>query len=203
MPIMVECNSCGKQYSAEPAMAGRRVKCKQCGNVFQIPMSVADGGGADDESQDDLSALTALAELERSRSGEAYEPPRAGTGSRAGAGIRGGEGLAKSSMARTGEGKEDIPIATPEELGRPSVRFTFPFAKELDLYLPWTMVIGGLGVVALASLKMDPLLGQPNAPSAAWIPWVRLGVLVLMYIALVAPLSLRGIRMAGKTLRFQ
>src|SRR4051794_12278306 len=116
MAITVECNSCGKQYSADPTMAGRRVKCKQCGNVFSIPQ-FNDQGEPDLEQQDDLSALTALADLERSRSGEAVPsyprgPGKAGsrgggaTGSRAGTviggqGLRGGEGLAKSSMARS------------------------------------------------------------------------------------------------------
>src|SRR5947208_12397569 len=110
MAIMVECNSCGKQYNAGPTMAGKRVKCKQCGNVFTIP-NFNEAGEPELDQQDDLSALTALADLERSHSGE---PSPAGRGrgggsasaSRAGTvlggqGIRGGEGLAKSSMART------------------------------------------------------------------------------------------------------
>ena len=52
MPIMVECSSCGKQYNAPDSMAGKRVKCKQCGQVFEIPGGQGVG--------DDLSALSML-----------------------------------------------------------------------------------------------------------------------------------------------
>src|SRR3954447_10750521 len=118
MAITVECNSCGKQYSADPTMAGKRVKCKQCGNVFSIPQ-FNDRGEPDLDQNDDLSALTALADLERSRSGEAVPSYNRGGGGDAGAtrspsasrvgtvvggkGLRGGEGMARSSMARSGD----------------------------------------------------------------------------------------------------
>jgi hypothetical protein len=188
-------------------MAGKRVKCKQCGNVFQIPMSVGQDAAADEnEPQDDYSALTALAELERSRGGEAYQPPanvsRGGT-ILGGQGIRGGEGLVKSSMPRTGEHEQEIPLSTPEDVGRRNVRFNFPFAKEVDQYLPWALIVGGLAITALASLKMDPLLEDPKAPGAGWIPWVRSLVAVIFYFALAGPLALRGVRMAARKIRMQ
>src|SRR5262245_45902518 len=58
MPILAECNSCGRQYQAPEEMAGRVVRCKQCGTAFQIP------GG--DEPNDPETDLNELAELERS-----------------------------------------------------------------------------------------------------------------------------------------
>src|SRR3954454_18497692 len=208
MAIMVECNSCGKQYSAVPAMAGKRVKCKQCGNVFTIP-NFNEAGEPDLDQQDDLSALTALADLERSRSGEPLPGGRGGgpSASRAGTvvggkGIRGGEGLAKSSMARTGS-EQEIPLDSPEDLGRANLRFNYPFSKEIDQYLPWVLVIGGLAIATAASVRMDPLVGQSNQPGAAWIPWTRLGVMVLLYLVLVGPLAVQGMRMASRALRFQ
>jgi len=209
MAIMVECNSCGKQYSAVPAMAGKRVKCKQCGNVFTIP-NFNETGEPDLDQQDDLSALTALADLERSRSGEpspGYGRGGGASASRAGTvvsgqGIRGGEGLAKSAMARTGL-EQEIGLATPEEFGRANLRFNYPFSKEVDQYLPWVLVIGGLAIAAAASVRMDPLVEQPKEPGAAWIPWTRLAVMVVMYLLLVGPLAIRGMRMASKALRFQ
>jgi hypothetical protein len=35
------CDDCGKIYRVAPAMAGKRVKCKACGNAFQIPQCKA------------------------------------------------------------------------------------------------------------------------------------------------------------------
>src|SRR5207248_5950555 len=64
MAIMVECNSCGKQYNAPDSMAGKRVKCKQCGQVFQIPAEGGEGIAVEDQ-------LSALAALEKSFQGEA------------------------------------------------------------------------------------------------------------------------------------
>lgn len=39
MKIQVACESCNKSYSVKPELAGRRVKCKQCGHQFRIPES--------------------------------------------------------------------------------------------------------------------------------------------------------------------
>jgi uncharacterized protein (TIGR00266 family) len=32
-----QCSSCGKQYKLTEQVAGKRVRCKACGNVFQVP----------------------------------------------------------------------------------------------------------------------------------------------------------------------
>src|SRR5439155_19636043 len=37
MAIAVECGDCRKRYNVDPRQAGRRVKCKNCGNVIQVP----------------------------------------------------------------------------------------------------------------------------------------------------------------------
>ncbi len=43
MAISINCSSCGKHYQAADHMAGRRVRCKNCGNTFQL---LADGADA-------------------------------------------------------------------------------------------------------------------------------------------------------------
>src|SRR5438094_1353525 len=136
MPIMVECNSCGKQYNAPDSMAGKRVKCKQCGEVFQIPAEGGPGISVDDQ-------LSALAALEKSyHEGEAasasvhaevYKPPAPGYAS--------------------GEGDE-FPLS-PKVFGRPNTRFKYPFAAEVDQYLPAMLVIGGLAAVTATAFKLD------------------------------------------------
>jgi predicted Zn finger-like uncharacterized protein len=38
MQIPIQCDSCGKKYRVEERHAGKRVKCKVCGNVLTVPM---------------------------------------------------------------------------------------------------------------------------------------------------------------------
>ncbi len=37
---VVACSSCGKQYRATPELAGKRIRCKACGNVFSVPVGL-------------------------------------------------------------------------------------------------------------------------------------------------------------------
>lgn len=41
MPISFACGQCGKDYEVPGEMAGRRVRCKACGNVFRLPKAHA------------------------------------------------------------------------------------------------------------------------------------------------------------------
>ena len=34
---IIECNSCSSKYRLTPEMAGKRIRCKSCGNVFRAP----------------------------------------------------------------------------------------------------------------------------------------------------------------------
>jgi DNA-directed RNA polymerase subunit RPC12/RpoP len=40
MAISFECGSCGKPYHVDEAMAGKRARCKTCGNEFRVPEPV-------------------------------------------------------------------------------------------------------------------------------------------------------------------
>src|SRR5438046_917252 len=125
MAIIVECNSCGKQYNAPDSMAGKRVKCKQCGQVFAIPTLTGEMP-PDDQ-------LSSLAELEKSfHDGQ----PAQGT-------IHAGVAQ-PPTPAKLPDDEEDIPFAPRPGAGRANARFRFPFAPEIDQYLPPALVIGGL-----------------------------------------------------------
>jgi hypothetical protein len=173
MAIMVECSSCGKQYNAPDSMAGKRVRCKGCGQIFQIPSA------ENEMAPDDLSALSAL-----DRSFHEGEPPAAGGQAEQYVPPGYGEG-----------GGEEIPLG-PSRAGRANIRFRYPFASEVDLFLPFFLVAIALGVAALATFKLDDI--RQN-----WLSWIRFLVLVLCYVALIYPLSLQGVRMAGRRLGFQ
>ena len=47
MSIAVQCGSCGKDYTVKDDAAGKKFKCKDCGDVVEVP--VAAGAMADDE----------------------------------------------------------------------------------------------------------------------------------------------------------
>src|ERR1700678_1079189 len=38
MLIVLDCPGCGKRYEVDAALAGKKSRCKQCGEVFQIPV---------------------------------------------------------------------------------------------------------------------------------------------------------------------
>jgi hypothetical protein len=35
--IVAICRFCGREYHLKPAAAGRRARCKECGEIFQVP----------------------------------------------------------------------------------------------------------------------------------------------------------------------
>jgi HEAT repeats len=41
MVIVLDCPSCAKRYEVDAALAGKRSRCKQCGEVFKIPVPYA------------------------------------------------------------------------------------------------------------------------------------------------------------------
>ena len=38
MPIIVDCPGCRKRYEVDASLAGKKSRCKQCGEVFRLPM---------------------------------------------------------------------------------------------------------------------------------------------------------------------
>ncbi|WP_428937626.1 hypothetical protein [Fontivita pretiosa] len=176
MAITAECTTCGRKYQAPDAMAGKRVRCKQCGNIFQVPQ-------ADIDSGPDLNAIAELAELEKS-----FHAIDASMTS-------GGSGMARAAPGEPFTDAESPPVA-PLRTGRTNVRFKFAYAKELDYWTPIVLTVGSLLWLGYQSLTRSetPVL---------WIKLARLAILILAYSLLIAPLSLAMIRAAGRRYRFQ
>src|SRR5271168_2621745 len=116
MELTVTCTGCGKLYAYGPELAGKRMRCRQCGTVFQVPVSTEPDGDSLDFS--------------------AFEPPEAETAPNA-------SGGSKTRMAHPGarEGDEsdfshgeNAQWADP--VSRAALRFNFPFAAEIDRFLP-------------------------------------------------------------------
>ena len=56
MAIRLECGGCGKSYKLRDEVAGKRIKCKECGNPIAVPMN--QDVDADDDFLTALDALT-------------------------------------------------------------------------------------------------------------------------------------------------
>jgi hypothetical protein len=121
MSITAECNSCGRRYQAPDEMAGRQVRCKQCGNVFPLP-------SAETSDEVDLDALGAL------------EPTFDPTQSNRPRDVE--------SEEKDDESSEDASSPGPIRQGRMNVRFAFAYAKEVDQILPIVLVLGSIGLLA-------------------------------------------------------
>src|SRR5690349_21259193 len=138
MAISGECDSCGRKVQAPDSMAGKSVRCKQCGNVFRLP------GGDVEEAPvgDDLSAL---ADIERSfGSHDAPPPPRR----------QPVEKPAGASAGDEDDETEPYDFAGPVYAGRTNVFYRFPYAREVDQYLPYVLVLGGIAWVAAVCFKL-------------------------------------------------
>jgi len=69
MPIVLDCPGCGKRYEIDSALAGKKSRCKQCGQVFRIP---ANGG----EDTDAPARRDQTGERRTARAGASSSPGR-------------------------------------------------------------------------------------------------------------------------------
>ena len=120
MAIVIRCNACGKQYNADDSMAGRRVKCRQCGNVMVVMRQAGD-----DDAGVDLEALAKLEQSFAGHEGGGFGPVRTEPVLQRQAGTEGYDVHGERASA-----------------GRPNYRFTFPLAKQIDQWSPVVLVVG-------------------------------------------------------------
>lgn len=182
MPITATCTSCAKSYQAPDAMAGKSVRCKSCGTIFKIEspdLGAAAPGDLDFEA------------LERSFSGESVDAPHDGPMV---------DAKGKVSIRRSAD-VSDIKLSGETGSGvRSNFRYRFPFAKQVDQFLPWVLLIGSLGLLIKWSLSLEAT-GVPESPSAG-VGLSRFFLLLGCYLILVWPASHIALTKAAKKLRF-
>lgn len=173
MSITAECNACGRKYQAPASLAGKRVRCKQCGNIFSLPET--EGGPAD--GQPDLDALAKMEQSFHSMDATAHG----------------------SAGAQEGEDEGyDSPGALRS--ARMNVRFSFPMAKELDQWLPLVFTVVGLFLLFRNGYKLQAASDERLKP---WIAAFRVGIAFAAFVALIAPMTLAAIRAAGRRLDYR
>src|SRR5687768_12830235 len=141
MSIAIQCEHCNKKYNAPDSMAGKRIKCRNCGKIVLIPAS---DDGPDMSALESLegSAIGMESAQESSRAGSRHGTGGAGAG-RPGTGT--GKGIAHT-MTRTGEAAE-LGVADEADAlipRRPSLAFDFPGAAVIDNIAPVLLVVLGL-----------------------------------------------------------
>ena len=183
MPIQFSCPNCGKKFAAGDELAGRTIRCKQCGKPVAVPSEAA-AARSTPRDESDLSDLSSsLAALEAASSFSGSHVAESDTPLP----TRGGKG-----------GKNELAAGVDEEFvekGRPNYRFSFPGATAVDTYLPFALVIGS--VIWLWSTTSS----EPADPT--WLNPVRFLVLTLSYVGIIFPLTRVGVKMSAQSGRYQ
>ncbi|GEM_PF-3782418 len=232
MPVQASCEHCGFSYVAKDDMAGKRVRCRNCGQIFTIslasssqsvsganaPPTTASDQAAASPFQSDLK-LPSLEDLpdvpsapspyERNSDITRVMPAIETTESN----MTGGIGSAKSMMQRTGDpGTFDVAEGAPAAVVRPFKPFDFPFAPELDRFAPkivlWLMLIW-VAYVAFAWNPADsaaipePYLPMVNDTYPAWAGLIPAAVMLVIFAILWLPLFALALHKLSTVLRFQ
>ena len=180
MPVQASCEHCGFTYVAKDDMAGKKVRCRNCGQVFTIslasssqPMAGADtltsaafepsSAGSSTQGELEPPSLEDLPNVpsppspyERNNNVTRVMPAIQTTESN----MTGGIGSAKSMMQRSGDpGTFDVTGGLEPTGRRVPKPFDFPFARELDRFAPkivlWLMLFW-VAYVAFAWNPADP-----------------------------------------------
>jgi len=178
MGLTVTCSGCGKVYAYGPELAGKRMRCRHCGTVFQVP-----AGDQTEPSDMDLSAF------------DDPEPEIAATASSG----------SKTRMAQPGVGSSphgDEPEFShgegaewSEPVSRAALRFNFPFAAEIDRFLPPLVVLGSLAWLICETVSQ-------NDSHIFWISALRTSLLLLAFVVIVYPLTVFGTQIAARRLKY-
>lgn len=192
MQVTVVCDNCQKAYAADASLAGRRVRCRGCGNIVIVPHQPGSPGAGEGEASDGPD-LDALAQVERSfAGGDAMAATRAGTH------VPRQAGPVQPGQSSLPSGMEDVPLSGEgiEQAGRANLRFNFAGSNELDLILPWVMVVGSL-------LWMFVQSSRTNRTDAGWITLTAAVAWMGLYAGLVWPITFAMIKQAGRIVGFQ
>jgi hypothetical protein len=159
----VACPVCQKKYTVGPEMAGRKVRCRQCANVFTVAGAhVAAMADPPPEQQEDNttppvppppSIFDAQAQFEQALNRDIQQPKL-----------------------------------------RPSTKFKFPWAAQLDDWLPTALIVVGVVWSAFETFRSD--IGP------VWAKLLRLVVIFGLYAGVVIPITMIGIRKMSMKLAY-
>lgn len=192
MTISIQCVHCHKRYNAPGAMAGKKVKCKHCGKIFEIPANAPQVGdaAAGERAQESGAPVTAA--------GKSRTPAGVSRASASTAGKLGLPGAGFSTkVERTGTAQtlDFAENSAPVVMLRPSIPMDFPGADSLDRLAPLFMILVGLGWLTLTAF-------QSNTTGFGWVSLVRFVAFMTLCAGVMFPLGYLAIRSAARKHRF-
>ena len=180
MPVHVVCQQCQSQYAIDDKFAGKRAKCKRCGNVMEIPLPGPTGGSASPLDDTDGGGT------------EAVEPaPWAAPG--------------KPRPANDWRRDDEVVIEREEDVTdvalAPSYAHAGPMRSPVGPLGPLLIIVFVAAVLFLAIWQQVGLEEQSVASS---LPiWTRAVLQILTFFVLVGPLATVGFVVASKIRGFR
>ena len=165
--IMVACPNCQARYRISDKLAGRRVKCRRCGAVVDVPEIYATSSkGAATDSTPGVEAA------------KAGGRPAAAKHQRHGATTREAD-TEVLEIADADETTHGLRINTP---------FAFRFASELDQSTPWLAAV-------LCMVWIVTSIVRHGAGHEPWMGPTRAALAIIGYVCIVFPIGMVGLRM--------
>lgn len=148
-------------------MIGKRVRCRNCATVF--PVIPQDAGSLEPVG-------VAAAEEDSALAAPPPPPP-----------MEGGVESEFETAFNTDEARGDL---------RPNIKLKFPWAAELDRYLPATLIIVGVVWICAQTFR-SPDLGP------LWTGFLRVGVALALYTCLAVPVVLAAASRVARKMKYE
>ncbi len=187
MSIVAQCQACKAKYNVPDTMAGKKVRCKKCGQIFGVPAPETeidllpdepDLSGVDDEND----APAARPILAKSAVRPAPRRPSV---------------LPPVSSMRgevdTGEDESSDESGDTDLAANPA--FAFPGNAFIEGALPYLIVAVAVVWMVSSTLRVEDF-------GRSWVGHLRWFVYLLAYVVIVYPITMLGVRTAGENLRF-
>ncbi len=191
LAISVQCATCGKRYHAADHMAGRRMRCKNCGATFQLPAAPTSDEPFEQPQITDADATISLTHHFQDRSPTRPTPE-----------------LNPPFGDEPFDPNADVDSVFQEAFqeyapSRGNTPFVFPGSKELDRWVPAVLVTLSVAWLAYQTLGSRVETDGYSPAEPGWVGPVRLLVLLLTYAGVVFPICLKGTRMAARKLNYE
>jgi hypothetical protein len=152
-------------------MIGRKMRCKACASVFAIEAPTQEPSLSASSVAGVESQILSASDLTGTRRAEPVPP-----------------------APPPAPEEDDAPMAEEKPLRKPSIPQDFPGALVVEAWLPL-----GLGVIS-AGWVISQTFGANNT-GLGWVPVLRLGVVALLYLALVVPLTYKAVVVSFRGMR--
>ncbi len=180
--MTIQCDSCGKRFNASDALAGKRVRCRGCGEIISVPKLET----LEDDGFDDL--------VETPAPKAPKQPARNYEGGRLTGGNIGRTVQPVSDEIGYEVDDDDDSASTRNGGLRPNMPLPFPGSELVDRLLPYFLLFLSIGWILAEMLRNNEI-------GPMWVTIVRIGTFLAIYLVAVWPVtrygSAKGAEQAG------